>query len=211
MESKRQITVFGANGGVGQDVVRLLLERGYSVVAAVHSESRLPAHENLRVVKADVYDVMSIERAVAGSHAVISALGSWGTNRKDILTVGMTNIIPIMKASGIRRIVSVTGADARATGDKMGLIHRLTHMALGIVASKVLRDGERHTDLLEKSDLDWTVIRSPIMSSHDNVGYGVLSLHRPLPWQRVSRRYVVESMVRSLEDDEWLQQPPYIS
>ncbi|HEX7483614.1 MAG TPA: NAD(P)H-binding protein [Candidatus Saccharimonadales bacterium] len=211
MESKRQITVFGANGGVGQGVVRLLLERGYIVVAAVHSESRLPAHENLRVVTADIYDAVSVEQAVAGSSAVISALGSWGTKRKDILTIGMTNIIPAMEVNGIRRIVSVTGADARATGDKMGLIHRLTHLALGIMASKVLRDGERHTDLLEKSDLDWTVIRSPIMSSRDNVGYGVLSLHRPMPWQRVSRRYVVEAIARSLENDEWLQQAPYIS
>lgn len=207
----QQITVFGANGGVGQGVVNLLLERGYNVVAAVHNESHLPMHENLRVVKADVYDAKSIEQALTGSDAVISALGSWGTKRKDILTIGMANSIPIMKANGIRRIVSVTGADARALGDKMGLIHRLTHLAFSIVASKVLRDGERHTALLEQSNLDWTVIRSPIMSSRDNVGFGVLSLHRPLPWQQVSRRYVVEAMVQSIEDDEWIGKAPYIS
>jgi putative NADH-flavin reductase len=211
MEGPGQITVFGASGQIGRRVVGLLLERGYRVVAAVHGNSPLSEHEHLTVMTVDIYDAKSVEYALQGSDVVMSALGSWGTKRKDILTVGMQHIIPAMEKLQIRSIVSLTGADARAAGDKMEIIHRLTHIALGVVAPKILRDGEQHIALLEQSQLDWTVVRSPIMSSADNVGYGVLSLHRPLPWQRISRQYVAEAMVRSVEDDEWVRQAPYIS
>jgi putative NADH-flavin reductase len=211
MKDYRQITVFGANGQIGRRVVELLLERGCKVIAAVHGHNSLPEHEHLTVMTVDIYDAASIERAMNGSSVVVSALGSWGTKRKDILTVGMRHIIPAMDKLQIRRIVSLTGADARAAGDKMGIIHWLTHLSIGIVAPKILRDGEQHIALLEQSQLDWTVIRSPIMSSADSVGYGVLSLHRPLPWQRISRQYVAETMVQAIEDDEWVRQAPYIS
>ena len=211
MKHPHQITVFGASGQIGRRVVALLLERGYKVVAAVHGHNPLPAHEYLTVMTVDIYDTASVERALHGSDVVMSALGSWGTKRKDILTVGVQHIIPSMEKLQIGRIISLTGADARAAGDKMGIIHRLTHLALSIVAPKILKDGERHIDMLQSSSLEWTIVRSPIMSSANNVGYGVLSLHRPLPWQRISRQYVAEAMVRSVEDDEWVRQAPYIS
>jgi putative NADH-flavin reductase len=211
MERHKQITVFGASGQIGRRVVELLLDRGYNVVAAMHGHNPLSDHEYLTVVPVDIYDAASVEQALEGSSVVISALGSWGTKRKDILTVGMQHIIPAMEKLQIRRIVSLTGADARAAGDKMGLVHQLTHIALGAVAPKILKDGEQHITMLENSSLEWTVIRSPIMSAANSVGYGVLSLHRPLPWQRISRQYVAEAMVRAIEDDEWVRQAPYIS
>lgn len=211
MKYSQQITVFGATGRVGRIVVELLLERGYNVIAAVHGHNSLSRHDHMVTRVVDIYDMASVAEALRGSSVVISALGSWGTKRKDILTVGMTNIIPAMEKMNIRRIVSLTGADARATNDRLGLIHRLTHLGLGIVAAKILRDGERHIELLESSPLQYTVIRSPIMCSRDKVGYGVLSLHRPLPWQQISYQYVAEAMVRSIESDEWVRQAPYIS
>jgi putative NADH-flavin reductase len=211
MTNYRQVTVFGANGRVGQLVVAGLLRRGYLVVAAVHNHSHLPTHDNLSVVPADIYDAASVERALEGSDAVISTLGSWGTKRKDILTAGMQHIIPAMEKQQITRIISLTGADARAAGDKMGVVHRLTHLALNMVAPKILRDGEQHITLLEQSQLDWTIVRSPIMSKGKSVGRGVLSTYRPLPWQRISYQYVAETMICCLEKDEWVRQAPYIS
>jgi putative NADH-flavin reductase len=211
MENPKQITVFGASGQIGRRVVELLLGRGYNVVAAMHGQNPLTEHGHLTVMTVDIYDTASVEQALKGSSVVMSALGSWGTKRKDILTVGMQHIIPAMEKLQIHRIISLTGADARAAGDKMGLIHLVTHIALGMVAPKILKDGEQHIAMLENSSLEWTVVRSPIMSSASNVGYGVLSLHRPLPWQRISRQYVAEAMVRAIEDDEWVRQAPYIS
>ena len=46
-----KITVFGATGGVGREVVRQALDAGHEVTAVVRDPARLPvpAHERLHV------------------------------------------------------------------------------------------------------------------------------------------------------------------
>lgn len=204
-----QITVFGASGRVGRLVVATALERGYDVVAFVRSETHQKPHEHLRFVVGDIYNGTSVADAVVGSTAVISALGSWGTTKKDILTVGMQYIIPAMDANNIERIISLTGADARASGDTLGLIHRITHFFIRLGAGKILSDGEAHIRLLEQSGLAWTVVRSPIMNDSGLTAYS-LQDRRPLPWTTIHRRAVSESLVDLLTDHSYDGRAPYI-
>lgn len=207
----QQVTVFGANGRVGCLVVDELLRRHYDVVAFVHSSSNLPNNSHLSIVRGDIYDAEAVDQALIGSSAVISALGSWGATKKDILSVGMTHIISSMQQRGITKVVSLTGAEARIDSDPIGLIHRVAHVMLGIVAGKVLRDGEQHIALLTQSQLDWTVIRSPIMSIQKSelLGY-TLTMKRPLPWSRIGRHFVVMAVVDALSDQTWQQKAPFI-
>lgn len=192
------ISVFGAGGKVGRLVVEELLRRGHSITAFVHRHSPFEASERLRIARGDIHVADDVAKALEGSDAVISALGSWGTPGKDILTTAMGSICPIMKDSGIRRIVSLTGAEARADGDKLTAMHRVFHGLLGVVAGKVLADGERHIGILEQSGLDYTVIRSPIMTGSRASTY-VLQDQRPLPWATVSRAAVVAALVDAVE------------
>jgi putative NADH-flavin reductase len=207
-----QVTIFGANGNVGGELVAEAMRRGYRVVAFVHSSTTLTAGSQLTIVHGDIYHASDVGAALHGSDIVLSALGSWGTPNKDILTVGMRHIIDGMTRLGIDRIISLTGAEARATGDELGAIHRLTHLVLQLAAGKVLADGERHIALLEQSALDWTVVRSPVMSSKlPDEGTYSLSLRRPLPWQKVSRQFVVQAMIDAVHDRTWKRRSPYIA
>ena len=207
-----QVTVFGANGRVGRLVVAELVNRGYTVVAFVHNRSHFIETPRLRVISGDIYNAQDVEKALDGSSAVISALGSWGTPMKNILTVGMKHIIPAMKARDLSTIISLTGADARASGDMLEVVHRVSYPFLTAFIGKILADGERHITLLEKSDLDWTVIRSPIMlkrtPNHDRY---TLDVRRPFPWQTVPYRLVALAMVNSLQDRTWSKEAPFIS
>lgn len=211
-ENKKQITVFGASGRVGRLVVAELISRGYTVVAFVRNGDTFIETHELKIVQGDIYNAEDVKRALAGSTAVISTLGSWGSPMKNILTVGMKHIIPAMRALGVTTIISLTGADARASGDELGLVHRLTRPILNVVMGKIMADAERHLKLLEQSNLDWTVIRSPVMSKrnphHDRYK---LDVRRPFPWQTVPYRLVALSLVNSLQDRTWSQESPYIS
>jgi uncharacterized protein YbjT (DUF2867 family) len=68
-----RVTVFGATGGVGSEVVRQGLAAGHDVVAVVRDPARLtvPAGSGLGVVTADVMDPAQIGPAVKGSDAVV--------------------------------------------------------------------------------------------------------------------------------------------
>jgi putative NADH-flavin reductase len=204
------ITVFGAGGKVGQQVVRLALKHGHSVTAFVHRETEFPHHTYLTLYQGDIHNPQAVYKALRGSDAVISALGSWGTPTKDILSVGMQSIIPAMQQHGIRRIITVTGADTRSAGDDVSRLHRLIHGILAVGAKKVLRDSEKHISMLKASNLDWTVLRSPVMLEFGNPSKYRLSPVRPAPWQLVHRESVARCLLTEAERPENIHAAPYI-
>lgn len=201
MKDKGTVTIFGASGHIGTLLIEYALKDGYTVTAFVHSHHSLPENPNLRIVKGDAYDSADVAKALDGADAVLSALSSWGTPRKDVLSSAMTNIVPAMRDKGIARIVSLTGAEARAKSDKLGIIHRLMHFGLGMIAGKVLKDGEKHTEILAGSGLDWTVVRSPIMRIGSSPRYELTNT-RSRPWEFVNRRAVARAMVDQLTHAE---------
>lgn len=188
-----QVTVFGASGKVGRLVVQRLLDDGYAVVAFVHKTTPV-AHSKLKTVTGDVHDAKAVSQAVQGSDIVISTLGSWGTKSKDILSSAMRTIIPAMQSAGIKRIVTVTGSGAYAPGDTPSIIDIVGHFTFGIIAKKIITDSEAHLQLLHDSGLDWTVIRSPVMTGSNRTGYTLTST-APLPWEVVSRFAVAKAIV----------------
>jgi putative NADH-flavin reductase len=205
-----QVTVFGASGKVGSLVVRRLLAQGYHVVAFVHSHNSFTEQPALRVVRGDIYNSHDITRALEGSCAVMSALSSWHSQQKNILMNAMTHILPAMKSHGLRRIISLTGSDARDIDDKPGILQQMMHATLGVLAPKILHDSEEHLRLLHDSGLDWTVIRSPVMADFGATGHYRLSRELTVPWQTIARSDVAQAMVEQLDRQDFIQSAPAI-
>ena len=125
----KNIVVFGAAGKVGRQVVENALADGYNVIAFVHRHHDLPDDPSLEIISGDIYNRADIEKALQNVDAVISALSSWGTQYQDVLSAAMTHIIPVAERYKISRIISLTGADARAGDDHISTLHRLSHFA----------------------------------------------------------------------------------
>lgn len=202
-----QVTVFGATGKVGSLVVSELLLLGHSVIAFTHT-SALTEKAGVRTISGDIYDRASVEQALVGSGAVISALGSWGTAQKNVLSTAMQMLIPAMKVQGIKRVVSLTGNGAGIPGVEGGLVEKVNRLGMLLVAPKVLRDGEDHIRLLTDSELDWTVLRSPPMNNHGNTGY---KLVEHFAGTTVNRQAVAKAMVDLVATDDWLRRAPFIN
>ena len=205
-----QITVFGASGKVGGRVVELALERGYTVIAFVHSHDPFVGTPNLIVKKGNIYRGEDIEDAIKGSEAVVSCLGSWGTKKRNVLTSAMKNIIPTMQNQKIARIVTLTGSGANAPDHKAGVIYKLMMKLLApFPAGKVFSDGEQHMRLLAETDLQWTTLRSPVMNNFGKKDYR-LSLKAGLPLATINREAVATAMLDELEKADFAQQAPII-
>jgi|SRR5665213_975706 len=204
-----QITVFGASGKVGQLVVAMALAKGYSVHAFVHSHNPFEPNDALQVIRGSISDKAAVREALEGSDAVISTLGSWHTKGKNVLSSGMTNILPAMKSRGIERIVTVTGAGALWAGDKPGILDKLNHALLGLIAPKILRDGEEHLRLLAQSGLDWTCVRSPVMTKSARKTYR-LDIKLLSPWASIPRAAVAQSLVDQLAHTDYSRLAPGI-
>jgi putative NADH-flavin reductase len=203
------IVVFGANGRVGSKLVERLLSDGHRVTAFVHGNHNFAENSNLKIVTGDIYNPSDIKSAINGCDAVMSALGSWGTKSKNVLSSAMQNIIPLMTENNCKRIVSLTGAGAFDEVDSPTALDRLNHFMLSMTAPKILKDGEKHISMLRKSQLDWTVIRSPIMKSGDEQGYELVNRF-PKPWETIRREDVVSAMIACLYKSTHLKSAPFI-
>ena len=71
------ILILGSTGGTGRALVEQSLELGHVVTAFARDPSKIQTtHKNLRVVKGDILDCDSVEAALRGQDAVLSALGA---------------------------------------------------------------------------------------------------------------------------------------
>lgn len=71
------VTVFGATGGVGSQVVGRLRSRGHAVTAYVRNPGKVPGtwDQDITVVAGELSDPAAIDRVVQGADAVVGALG----------------------------------------------------------------------------------------------------------------------------------------
>ena len=203
------ITIFGAAGKVGQGVVSEALARNYGVTAFVHTHNPFTETEGLRVVRGDINDYASVTEALRGSQAVISVLSSWHTKDKNILERAMAAIIPAMATAKITRIVTLTGAGAFCATDHPGLSDKLAHALAARLAPKILADAEAHLKLLADSSLDWTSIRSPVMTKQRRSTYRLESSLAP-PLSLIPRAAVVQALVDQVTSSNTYRQAPAI-
>lgn len=160
-----RITVLGATGGTGRQLVDQALEAGHHVTAVVRDPERLrlrrSASSGLDVVNADVMDPEAIGAAVAGRDAVVSALGAAPRTEASVCSDGARAIIAAMRTTGTRRLVVVTaGGHVVDEGDGP-----FTRAVFKPVLRRVLKanfaDFARTDRIVRDSGLDWTIMRPP--------------------------------------------------
>jgi NAD(P)-dependent dehydrogenase (short-subunit alcohol dehydrogenase family) len=121
-----RVTVLGATGGIGRQLVAQALDRGHQVDAIVRDPGRaaFPASPRLTLHQGDVHDAASIAAAVTPSSVVLSALGI--TSKKDAgtLTAGARAVVAAHPARIVWLGAIGTGRSARAVGRLTALLLR---------------------------------------------------------------------------------------
>jgi putative NADH-flavin reductase len=111
------LTVFGATGGVGREVVTQALDRGDHVTAYVRNPAKLGiTHPKVTVVAGELTDREAVQRAIRGADAVISALGPSldRTATGMPLVDGTRTIVDAMQAEGVERYIGMATPSLRA-------------------------------------------------------------------------------------------------
>src|SRR4051794_2993500 len=159
-----KITVFGATGGIGGNVVRQALDAGHKVTAVVRDPARFDvSHPALEVATvADLTDPEVLRAVLETSDAAISGVGP--RTRKDgpVASTTTRGILRAMEASGVRRFVAVSAVPVGPVPEGESFVNR---RLLVPFVSALLRD--LYADLAEMEDeirrsaTKWTVVRPP--------------------------------------------------
>jgi len=205
--SPKHILIVGATGGTGRQLVLQALERGCSVTALARDPSKLGIeHPNLRVVQGDVLEYDSVEAAVKGQEAVISALGHkryFGPSR--ILSEGTKNILSAMEAQGVRRFVCQTSLGIGDSAGLMGLYY--TFIVCPFVVPFYFWDKTRQEQLIAASRLEWVIVRPGQLTNGVKRGayrHGS-TIGNYISTVRISRADVADFLLNQLTDDTYLR------
>jgi putative NADH-flavin reductase len=165
-----KLTIFGATGKTGTELVKKALQQGHQVTAFVRDPAKITIQNaNLRLVKGDVRDAVQVASAVQGSDAVVSALGPTG-NKDEVIGVAADNLISAMKKHQVRRLVTITGAGVGDPNDQPKLINHIISFLLKTTALKVYEQSLLHAQKVRASQLDWTIVRVPMLTDDPGTG-----------------------------------------
>ena len=155
-----QLTIFGATGSVGKQLVQQALFKGYKVKAFsrnVFTED-LPKDDNLELIHGALFDESEVYKAIKGSDAILSALdgGTDGTDKSRSL--GMKNIIKQMDKANIKRIIAVSGYGILNAPDDTYLFN---DKDFPLKDHAVSQEHFKAFELLKASQLNWTLVCCP--------------------------------------------------
>lgn len=203
-----RIVVVGAAGGVGRHAVRAALEAGHEVSAA--SRAGAPVR-GATSVPLDVRDGDAVARAVAGADAVLWCVGVTRRSGPGVGRVGMAHLVRAASGTGLRRVVTVSGAGVTLVGDDKGLGARAVTTLTRRFAREVVDDKEAEHEALLASDLAWTQVRPPRLRDGAATGRWRLTTEAPGPTARpVPRADVAAALVQLCDHEDWVRASPFL-
>jgi putative NADH-flavin reductase len=198
-----RLTIFGASGGTGKQLVEQALAGGHQVTAVVRDPARLavPAQPGLQVVTADIMDPASILPAVTGADAVLTAAGPRGTGPTTVITDSVRSIAAAMDKTGTRRLLALSGSIVADDGEGLFLRYVLKPVARRTFLRHVCADMRQAEAVIAASDLDWTIMRPPALTDGPATGRYRTAFDRGLPRGiRVSRADLAACMLSLVGD-----------
>ncbi|MDX2642441.1 NAD(P)-dependent oxidoreductase [Streptomyces sp. NPDC001902] len=202
------VTVFGATGGIGRQIVRQALAAGHHVTAVVRDPARLPVTgSGLEVVTASLTDPEPLRAAVAGRDAVLSGLGPRRRKDAGIATEVTRPVLRAMEAEGVRRFVAVSAAPLGPVPQDETLLGRITAPVVSGLLRPVYDDLRAMEEEMRRSATDWTAVRPPKLSDKPLTGVYRTALNANLRGGlTIGRADVAHAMLAVVDDAATLKQ-----
>ncbi|MET9363010.1 NAD(P)H-binding protein [Streptomyces sp. NPDC006632] len=203
-----RLTVFGATGGIGQEIVKQALVSGHEVTAVVRDPARFAVTgPGLDVVRADLTSPEPLRAAVAGRDAVLSGLGARKRSDAGITTPLTRAVLAAMEAEGARRIVVVSAAPVGPEAPGDGLLDRGMRSMIGTILKDVYVDLRAMEAALAASATDWTSVRPPKLTDKPLTGvYRRVVGGNPTAGRTIARADVAHAMLGCVEDPSTVKQ-----
>jgi len=210
-----KLLVIGASRGIGLETVKRALWRGHSVRAfARNSDAITLEDEHLERVSGDARKADDLASALSGVDAVVLALGiglrqTSACQSVSLFSEATAALLPQMEAQGVRRLLAVTGAGA---GESRRVIRGPYRIPFALALAPAYRDKGRQEEMIEASDLDWTLVRPGILTNTRRIGvYRVM--REPEDWRLglVARADVADFLVREIEEPRNIHGAPVLA
>lgn len=186
-----KLFVIGATGRTGSEIVGQALARRHQVTAFVRSPEKIKLrNEQLSIVEGDIRDEEQLFDALRDHDAVFSTLGATSPIKSTtLLHDSALATTHAMKRSGVTRLLILSSA-AHFPG--------FQHIFSFILRNPLL-DSLSMEEVVRGSDLDWTIVRPPLLTQGNYFTYRSRENAAPSSAFTVSRKAVASFMLDAAE------------
>ena len=203
-----KITIFGASGATGKNVVEQALAQGNEVTAFVRNPKKMDIkNDKLTVTQGDVTKAQDVENAVAVADGVVVALGASPDMQADIvMEEGTRNIMDAMKKHGVKRIIVQSSYPMSGSAEGVAF---LKQMGMGdeqiAMVQPVLDDKAKQEDAIRDSGLAYTIVRPLMLNDEPKTGkYRVGENLVVKVGDAISRADVADFMLKDLTENKFI-------
>lgn len=210
MKDKSTIAILGGGGRTGKFLVTDLLRHGYSLKLLLRKpEEFLIRHPLMKIVQGDAVDPKAIGNLLKDCHVVISTIGQ-RPGEPLIAAQATMNILNEMEKNKIRRYILLAGINVDTPFDKKG---PQTLAATAYMKSNfpvIQEDRQKAYALLASGDLDWTLVRVPMIEFTNFKGPVTVSVEDCLG-SSISAGSIAAFLFKQISDNRYLRQAPFIA
>ncbi len=216
MEQIIKIAVIGGTGKSGKYLVKELIKQGFHFKMLVRnaesrSTSNLPSENSkVEIVNGDTNNYETIRSLIDGCQAVISTLGlGIPASEKTIFSQATNNIIRAMNECNIQRYVVVTGLNVDTPSDKKSPKTKFATNWMYENYPISTKNRQTEYEILIGSNLDWTLVRLPLIEQIDARNPIKTSLE-DCEGDKISATDLAHFLIEQLTDKTFVGQVPFL-
>ena len=203
-----KILLIGATGRTGGIILKKAIADKHEVTAIVRDPSKIQ-DVNVNIIQGTPYDINTVKNAIKNCDAVISTLNvsrmsdnPWAKLRapKDLISKSILNAVEAMKENNVKRLISLSVLGAGDSKKKMPFLFNLFISMSNL--KYAFMDHTRQEEILCKSDVNWTVIRLPMLSKEEGEAEILVNKNDGVKLNRNINRDSVARFILSILADE---------
>ncbi len=207
-----KVAILGGSGKVGRFLLQRVCEAGYPTRILVRNPDNIKLEDRrIEIVQGNACDIASIRSLLQGCDTVLNALGQ-RKERKEapIFSIATGHVLTAMKDLGVKRYILVRGFSVDAPGDHKDFRSKLISMLIRRVVHDMWVDWQKELDLLSRSNVEWTLVRLPIVVEEPSLGAIRVDLASP-PGKKISGYDLANFVVAQIKDKTYVGKAPFIA
>jgi putative NADH-flavin reductase len=207
---QQKIAVLGGGGRTGKYLVNQLINKRFQLkVLLRHPEDFHIQSLQIEIVKGDATHPENIRQLVEGCEAIINVVGQ-RPGEPLVACRATQNLLDAMNEFGVKRLISLAGLNVDTPSDKKGKETLMATEWMKANYPEIHADRQKSYALLEKSSLDWTLVRVPFIEFQEASGELAVNLE-DCPSGKINAGSLAVFLVDQLFDEKYHREAPFVA
>ena len=205
-----KVAVIGGTGKAGKYIVKNLLAQGFSIkVLLRYPEKFQISNPLIEIVQGDARDLLAIRQLLKDCQAVISAVGQ-PVGEPSVFSQVTRNMIQVMHEYKMSRYLLITGLNVDTPFDQKSPKTKFGTDWMKANYPLTTADKQVEYETLAESDIDWTLVRLPMIEQTDMINEVKVDLE-DCPGDQISATDLALFLIKQLTDSMYIKKAPFIS